>query len=419
MDSEKEIELEHSRFNATGTILLLYTLPLIALTTYSWWARDSWNIWVVGLLLVSFGTYFFASMMHGFASQVSSPTLPMESVTAKPLTPDPQADEKIKELEQQLKAYSNMVEDWKGKAYAHEEHALQVNKEQEEVQTRLDQLSEEYEHYKLEAQHLIEEERNVLEAHRQTIEEQKNTLEQNQQLILTLETKSRDLNYELKTLLKLAEKEGRNEKKEKALPEIKGGDDLYPPLVKNPHLIDADRDADFGYLSEGHIHATISEDKYPKDAREMYPGNGKFQLEAGIMELKRCIDAAQRIVGINSFGSQPKLNLDNSAIDLRRLFERLSEVKSGAVFVYSPLEKRVIFVNGGAKSVWGVAPDQIQQQFNEWLQKENVSWNEALGPLSYKGETKLDLLMGAHSMRGYLGVIPSGLFRNMVIGFCS
>ena len=57
---------------------------------------------------------------------------------------------------------------------------------------------------------------------------------------------------------------------------------LYRPLVKNSHLIDADRDADFEDFSEGHIRANISEDKYPKDAREMYPGNGKFQLEAGI-----------------------------------------------------------------------------------------------------------------------------------------
>jgi hypothetical protein len=57
---------------------------------------------------------------------------------------------------------------------------------------------------------------------------------------------------------------------------------LYQPPVEISRLIGADRDADFEHLSEGNIQVTISEDKCSKDAREMRPGNGKFQLKAGI-----------------------------------------------------------------------------------------------------------------------------------------
>jgi UDP-2-acetamido-3-amino-2,3-dideoxy-glucuronate N-acetyltransferase len=54
------------------------------------------------------------------------------------------------------------------------------------------------------------------------------------------------------------------------------GNALYQPLVEISRLIGADRDADFEQ-------ETISEDKCSKDAREMRQGNGKFQLEAGII----------------------------------------------------------------------------------------------------------------------------------------
>ena len=56
--------------------------------------------------------------------------------------------------------------------------------------------------------------------------------------------------------------------------------DVYRPLVKNSHLIDADRDADFGYLSEEH------------------PGNGKFQLEAGVRALENFLPHWEAFRGI-------------------------------------------------------------------------------------------------------------------------
>lgn len=211
MEGDREQDFENNRFNAAGSILLLYTIPLIVLTGYTYWTKDSWNIWAVGLLLTSIGTYLFARLMHGFAHEAPLPQPELEAPSPPP--PVPQPDVQVKELEQQVQAYSQMVEDWKAQSYSHEESAVQAIKGQEELKESLNVLAEEYDQYKLEAQHLIEEERGLAEAQAQTLIEQKNALEEKEQLILELEGKVRDLNYEIKTLLQLAEKEGPSEKR--------------------------------------------------------------------------------------------------------------------------------------------------------------------------------------------------------------
>ena len=48
-------------------------------------------------------------------------------------------------------------------------------------------------------------------------------------------------------------------------------ENLIPSSSKNSYLIDAN----FAYLSEGPIHANISEDNL-KDAREIYRGHGRL-----------------------------------------------------------------------------------------------------------------------------------------------
>lgn len=211
MEGDKELEMEEGRFNATGYILFFYAVPLIALTTYTWWAREGWMIWVAGLFLTSLGTYFFANLMHQWAYQIpQTPSQPEQSPQPiQVVEPVQEPNEKVAELEQRVQAYSQMVEDWKNQAINHEEAAAQAAKEQEEIQGRLDLLALEYEQYKLEAQHLIEEERNQIEAQHQTLVSQKNELDDKQQQMTHLETKVRDLNYEIKTLLQLAEKEGK------------------------------------------------------------------------------------------------------------------------------------------------------------------------------------------------------------------
>jgi|GEM_PF-4275691 len=227
MEGDKEIEMEEGRFSAIGYILFFYAVPVIALTTYTWWARDGWMIWVAGLFLTSLGTYFFANLMHQWAHQIPQTIHQPESQPSQPIQavePPQEHNEKVAELEQRVQAYAQMVEDWKNQATTHEEVAAQAAKEQEEVQGRLDLLTLEYEQYKLEAQHLIEEERNQIEAQHQTLVSQKNELDDNQQQIIHLETKVRDLNYEIKTLLQLAEKEGKRVAVES---EVKRSDSLH------------------------------------------------------------------------------------------------------------------------------------------------------------------------------------------------
>lgn len=209
MEGEKEIDIEQGRFNAVGSILLFYTLPIVALTGYTWWARESWNIWILGLLLACFGTYFLASLLHSLSVQSQIVISPEPEVTHYQETQPSTDNERVKELEQQVQAYSQMVEDWKAHATTHEESVAQISQENETVQRQLAALSEEYEQYKVEAQALIQDERRVFEEHQHTLVNQKNALEEKQKQILQLESKVKDLNFEIKTLLQLAEKEGK------------------------------------------------------------------------------------------------------------------------------------------------------------------------------------------------------------------
>src|SRR5262249_18487156 len=147
-------------------------------------------------------------------------------------------------------------------------------------------LQDEYNHFKQNAAEQLSQHKGWLTEHQRTIAELRESSENKQRHISQLEAKTRDLNYELKTLLRLAEKP------------IETVQEKFP-------LPTADINKDFTSALR-------------EDSTQIFDFAVRTQEEAHV-HLKRILDVAQRITGTSPFGSSRfrDLQLDNYALDLR------------------------------------------------------------------------------------------------------
>jgi|GEM_PF-3216170 len=143
------------------------------------------------------------------------------------------------------------------------------------------------------------------------------------------------------------------------------------------------------------------------------------QKEPGERLLKRCLDHAKKYVGSHLFhGIDGRESL---SLDQRRLFDSFLEEKSGVVFYFSPKEGKILFVNSAVEDLLGCSSETFRFDFIKLIEGSEEAWRQGVQQLSKTAESEFDLQLKLTSgkeglFRCVLGRIPSGLFRNDVIG---
>lgn len=318
---------------------------------------------------------------------------PLLAVSEAIKTPLPESTDNLKdvlernELEQDLKnsraAHTMLAEELENLR----EELCREKMEKERLQQNARAILSELDSYKKSAIEQLEAHKTYIDDLQTSLVEQRSVIEKKQQQIGQLETKVGDLTYEIKTLLQLAEKHSDSFDNESHLPDLNSQPDAseYFEVQTDKQVLCADEAA---------------------------------------LQLKRCLDIAQKITGSHRFNAQvsPFLDspADNFTLDLRRLCESLRNENNSAILLYSPKENEPLFANNQIKALTGWNPEKFLQNFNDILQEGKNEWKQAVFSLAMKSDATVKLGLKTKTgnqviVQGHLGLIPTGIFRNHVI----
>ena len=222
--------------------------------------------------------------------------------------------------------------------------------------------------------------------------DQKAISEKKQQQVLQLETKVGDLTYEIKTLLKFAEAHSGS---------------LFSNELSEP-------------LQEK---STVSENIEVYVEQPSYTENHTQTAQEASLQLKNCLDIAQKIKGSQRFGSQIYSFLDSPAdsfsLDLRRLCDRLRSETQSIILLYSPKDNHLLFASNRIKILTGWSPEKFVQNFFEIVLDES-EWEQGVRSLALRSEALIQVHIKTKSgpnliVNANLGMIPTGIFRNHII----
>lgn len=385
-----------SRPTVIGTIALIYLVPMVLLCAYVGYTGKGLMLLAFGLFLCASGSLAFFVLIRkweeGLIAEHTHEPADEPEVVQKIPEIDPEhlraLEKVILEYETQVSQLASELESKDSELESlHEEvHTLSRNKDTQ--YKMVESLQYEFNQFKKIANDQISEQQILLAEHQQTIIEQRSLLETRQQMVSQLDGKVRDLNYELKTILKIAEKPFEPSYPAQVMPQV-----TRVQLPIHSH----DEETALGHVQN---------------------------FEEALVQLKRCLDMSQRMTGASHFGQQSRfkdLPLENYALDLRRLFDRLQNDCSGTVLVYSTKENKLLFVSDQVKHLVGLYPEKFIQSFQESLIENNEEWNRAINQLSFKNDSKAMLTLKTRAAQEILihcamGIIPTGIFRHYLIG---
>lgn len=360
-------------------IFILYLCPFLILALSL--AKDL-EVLSLGLLISVIGSIILFLMVRNWqnsfelSEEPKAPVLAPEPIFAPPqeIIKDPQL---LEELE--LK----------------KEEMLKIEREKNQLLQQTERMEREKHEIEQRAQDLSEESEKYHKEYLKTISQQRELLEQQEGEIAKLENQVRDLNYEIKALVDFGNTSDieEDEKIEK---------ELLKPATE----------------SQSQIPAPLFQLKQEKKIETPQP------IEADL-QLKRCLDIAQKITGRTTFGSENSrfrdLSVNNYSIDLRHLLDSLRSENSNTILLYSQKEEKLLFVNNQTKGLLGWSPEKFVQEFPSIIQEGVNDWKTALNQVAGKGETKVKMVLKNKSGQNvsvhcHLGSIPTGVFRHDVIG---
>lgn len=354
-----------NNFKSFPIILSCYLVPLFVLILLTRIIPDSLNILVLGFIITSIGAFILYS-----TSEKPTPV----PVTAPPIDITP-FHEEIAALRQNLDIQQHKEQEWSQKLNAF----TAVNEEIDHLKQENESLHKQVQSAVARYRELQDSQNSILQEHQSTIADLRNDLAQRQQMGDQLEGKVRDLSYEIKTLLRLAERPIQGEQKSEAV---------------SVAVMETESDAPVQTREEAHI------------------------------QLKRSLDIAQRVTGAGYLTNSPKFQefyLENSALDLRRLSDKLRDIEHTALIVFSTKENKLLFANETTKQLLGINNERFAETFQELIQSDFEPWKLAQQQLAFKNEAHLILPISIRpgeilEVECLLGVIQTGLFRNNIIG---
>lgn len=139
--------------------------------------------------------------------------------------------------------------------------------------------------------------------------------------------------------------------------------------------------------------------------------------------LRGCIRKAQELPSLGKSSERFRaLSLENSAIDLRRLFDALRhESIDAAIVLYSREEQRLLFANEVVRRLFGWDPDWFCQRFSNLIGGSKPSWEEVMDHLQPHEEVKIPLALQTKARESATaqsawGLVSSGSFRGLIVG---
>ena len=371
-------------------------------------SQQAWNLLAFGLFCSAFGTLtqFFLLCKLGSAKQREESFNDVESLEVEkqevlndivyqqnPIDADQLLElNDLREKNHLLNQEKNLLQK---DSLEKQEEINSLYRQHEELHQKLQSTLHEYERYKLSVADQISMQEKLVQDCQKTISDQRESIDKKLQQIAQLETKVSDLTYEIKTLIQLAEIENQTVSH------------YTPPAVT--------------YEPEKHSL------NWQETEEEIFclPEKKVKNADQASIQLKRCIDIAQKITGAsyyNSANSRFKdLTVDNYALDLRRLYENLRTENASTLILYSQKEHKILFVNNQSKNLLGWSPDKFVQSFHDIIEPSYQEWKESIASLSIKNESYMSLKMKSKSgydveVQSLLGIIPTGIFRNHILG---
>lgn len=430
----------------SAAIIVFYLIPLLFFSAYSiklMSQSKSWALLSLGLLLVFFGSLSLIFLLSYWEKSLrdkkeSPPFLVSQS---SDVISEIKKETKVTQLDPSLKFESIVPHDPPIESAIHKENSKEFNllqaallesqNQQEELmknlelkdleirkqeyenkqlQMKIQQIAQDFSDYKLFSEEQRKQKQLQLTSMQQMVEDQRGEMEKRQEQIHQLDTKVHDLSYEIKTLLCLHEEET-NPKKNLLAPSKK---EKLQPISSKEQKENGNEE----YSSSSIAPAPLSLDKSLQDHAIQTP------TEAAHL-LKKCIQIAQKLTGANYYTNESsryrEFTSSHFSIDQRRLFDSLRHEKSALVVIYLQKDHKLIFANNESKKLLGWSPEKFLSDFPSIMHEGIQEWKKALQMLVTNPESQARLL--AKTKQGHeiflnchLGIIPSGLFRNYIIG---
>lgn len=383
-----------SRYSILWVVILCYLLPVISvkgLETFTF--IDNWNIVAIGLLLTAIGTLLIFWMMFRWESHLSS-TIKTSPTESAPQDTSPHPSEEViaelnKILEEARNAHTQLQTEKEALASQVQQSLLDKEQTLQQIQNTLN----EWEEFRQESCKQMEQQQTHIQQLQGTIADQKILLEKRQQQTGHLESKVGDLTYEIKTLLQLAEAHSGS---------------IYGTETK----------------SQAPSPAPFMPAHHAQDEPDSPPPEKQIRTsEEATMQLKRCLDIAQKITGSHRFNNQLTAFLDSPAdtfaLDLRRLCDSLRSENTSTILLYSPKENQLLFASNQIRTLTGWSPDKFVQNFSDIIVDESA-WRQGISSLTMRSEAPIRLSLKTKSgndiiLHGNLGMIPTGIFRQHAI----
>ncbi|OJV11172.1 MAG: hypothetical protein BGO14_09295 [Chlamydiales bacterium 38-26] len=404
--------LYQSRYGILLIILVSYLLPLMLMSSYGMLympPQKGWNLWTFGLffsILGTLGLFWILCRFNTTRTLTSEDNLEdHQEVLEVPSRPSNIVEidtTHLKALEDLQQDYQKLHQQWIN-VQTELDHKIEdynhLHQTYQETQTQLEQCRIDSRDVQQKALEDLDQQKQLVLESQKTIASQREDLDKKLQLIAQLETKVSDLTYEIKTLLQLVELA---ELEKHTLP-------IYPTLPV-----------------ENHPSSSISSKADEEEYLDFHLTETNVQNESqAILQLRKCIDIAQKITGANYYNNSQSrfkdLAIDNYALDLRRLFESLRLENASVIIFYSHKENKVLFVNNQSRHLLGWSPDKFVQSFNDILEPSKEEWKLGISSLAIKNDVSLCLKMKNKTgslvdVQALLGIIPTGIFRQHILG---
>lgn len=416
----------------SASVILLYFAPIFFFIAYSigqMSANKSWTLLSIGLLILTCGTLAFTLLLYSWeraskrkmekliayknnepdkepkvtALEQSQEYLdPLNAPKENNVLSVRENPKELESLQASLKELQEELTRAKEELGKKEVHMQEMGEENKVLFQKVQQGLQDFADYKLFTEEQIKQKNLQLATLQQVIEDQRTEVEKRQDHIYQLDTKIHDLSYEIKTLLYLHEAE------------------TTPPTpsflkIENP--------------SRAFLTAAVTEKVEPaqEEAEEqsISPAAPIQSPQEAVQLLRKCVNVAQKLTGANYYSNEStryrEFSSSHYTIDQRRLFESLRSENAGLILVYSQKENKLLFVNNQSRNLLGWSSEKFVSDFPGFIKEGLVDWKKALANLNTMPESQARLL--ARTKHGHevilnchLGVIPTGLFRNYVIG---
>lgn len=381
------------RYTIILMIMLCYFLPIITLTAFSMGLMthsSSWSIFTLGLLISVSGSSVIFVLINHWALIWQKQMIETKNSLLK--------DSNIAEAASGIKAdesFSFNQEKEQTAIEANEMELEEMRQDNASMHKQKKQITQELERLKIAIQEQLIQKDASINEYKQNSSQQRSLIEKLQKQISLLEAKEGDLIYEIKTLLQMSE------------------------IAKQP-------------VSNGSLKNTTFPANLPKqpvrfnsDHKEHSNTSSSIRsTHMAAVELHHCIEIAKKAGSIPL--STPSSSLrelpGETTLDQEYLFDCLRLENRCGILLFSPVENKILFVNEEVCQQSGWNPEKFQTGFAEIVHETGMNtWKSSLQQLSSQNEVQMQLPITAQSgieklFQCRLGIVPSGTFRNHVIG---